>query len=284
MPPGHLTAFFLFDVGDAIDLPRLAAAIGKTVPTRLATKPPTPTYIQYQQAPRAFDADAVGLDLVEGFRARVKAFDYGVVSIALTRPLPETWDAILVSGLEWQDNPRLADATQRMCAELLSRIGRMVARPRDSFLTEDYIVFTTIADPSDDDAERLLASHGTEIAQLLRGERQPLSAQERDEVLRHRISYYATDVVITTWSSAFVCDTEAGARGVLEILEFANSQLLEFRYYDRCSTPSWRERTRRSSAVAGRGLGWDAAITARHGRCTHCSSTSTSSRIAQRTR
>jgi hypothetical protein len=232
MPRGHLTAFFLFDVGDAIDLLRLAEAIDKTVPTRLATKPATPTYLQYQQAPLAFDADAVGLDRIEGFRARIKVFDYGVLSFALTRPLPETWDAMLATGLEWQDNPRLADAAEKLCTELLSRIRTMVTRPRDAFLSEDYVVFTTISDSAGDDVERLLASHGTDIAQLLRAERQPLSAQERDEVLRHRISYYATDVVIPTWSSAFVCDTEAGARGVLDILEFANSQLLEFRYYD----------------------------------------------------
>ncbi len=48
----------------------------------------------------------------------------------------------------------------------------------------------------------------------------------------HRISYLATDLVVPTWNAAFIYDTEAGARGILEILEFANSQLLEFRYYD----------------------------------------------------
>jgi len=60
-----------------------------------------------------------------------------------------------------------------------------------------------------------------------------LSAEERDEVLRHHISYFADDLVIPTWSSAFIRDTESGALAALEIFEFANSQLLEFRYYDR---------------------------------------------------
>ena len=70
------------------------------------------------------------------------------------------------------------------------------------------------------------------IAQLLRGERGALSVEERDEALRHRISYFADDLVIPTWSSAFIRDSEAGAQAAIEILEFANSQLLEFRYYD----------------------------------------------------
>ena len=34
------------------------------------------------------------------------------------------------------------------------------------------------------------------------------------------------------WNAAFVLDSEAGATATLEILEFANSQLLEFRYHD----------------------------------------------------
>jgi len=38
--------------------------------------------------------------------------------------------------------------------------------------------------------------------------------------------------VIPTWNAAFVYDTPAGADAALEIIEFANSQLLQFRYYD----------------------------------------------------
>ena len=93
-------------------------------------------------------------------------------------------------------------------------------------------MFTLHPDDECPDATSLLAAHGGEILQLLRGERKRLSDQERDNVLGHSLSYYTTDMVIPTWSSALVYDTEEGASGALEILEFANSQLLEFRYYD----------------------------------------------------
>src|SRR4029079_4271335 len=81
-------------------------------------------------------------------------------------------------------------------------------------------------------ADQLLAARGAQIAQLLRGESQPLSAQEQEEVLRNRLSYLASDLVVPTWNAAFVYDTEAGAAATLELFEFANSQLLEFRYHD----------------------------------------------------
>jgi hypothetical protein len=51
-------------------------------------------------------------------------------------------------------------------------------------------------------------------------------------VLKHRISYLANDLVIPTWNAAFVYDTPTGMLAALEILEFANSQLLEYRDYD----------------------------------------------------
>jgi hypothetical protein len=136
------------------------------------------------------------------------------------------------AGIRWHDDPTLLADAERVCRRLLDRMGNAVSRHRHAFLNEDYLVFTVHPGPDVPAAVTLLDRHGTEIAQLLRGDREALSEQERENVLSHRISYYATDVVIPTWSSALVFDTEAGALGALEMLEFANSQLLQFRYYD----------------------------------------------------
>jgi hypothetical protein len=233
MPNGHLTAFFLFEVGDAIDLEAVGAQIDVMVSARLAPRPATPPYVQYQQPPLTMDGAAIGLADVNGFRVRLKAFDYGVISVAFTRELPEAWDALLESGLEWQEDGRLEKHAERLCRELLTRIAGAVTRLREGqFLSEDYFVFTVYSDGAGETAEELLSTRGSLIAQLLRNERQQLSSQEREEVLRHRLSYYISDVVVATWNSALVYDSQSGAPGVLEILEFANSQLLEFRYYD----------------------------------------------------
>jgi hypothetical protein len=78
----------------------------------------------------------------------------------------------------------------------------------------------------------LLAQREADIAALLRGERETLSDQERLSVLTHRISFLANDLVVPTWNAAFVYDTPTGTQAALDIVEFANSQLLQFRYYD----------------------------------------------------
>lgn len=231
MPRGYVTAFYLFDIGDAIDLAMVQTLLDASVAAPLTPRPSAPPYLQYLQPPLVVDGSAIGIGEPGEARLRFKAFDYGVVSVALSQPLPPDWDAFIEEGLGWQDNARLAALADERCHQLLQRIGPAITRRHKAFLTEDYIVFVVHPDAGGT-AEQLLASHGGDIAQLLRAEREPLSAQEREEVLRHRISYLAADVVITTWSSAFVYDREPGAQAAIELLEFANSQLLEFRYYD----------------------------------------------------
>jgi hypothetical protein len=229
---GSLTALFLFDVADAIDLRMIRTLVEATAPAPLTPKVTTPSYVQYSQPPIAFDGHTIGIGEVEGFRAKFKAFDYGVVSLALVRPLPSSWDELLVEGLRWQENVGLHQAAERCCRAAVDRLRPAIVRPRPELLAEDYIIFSVTHGAAVLTAENLLERHGPAIAQLLRGDREALSAQEREEVLRHRISYFATDLVVPTWNGAFIYDTEAGAQGVLELLEYANSQLLEFRYYD----------------------------------------------------
>jgi hypothetical protein len=107
-----------------------------------------------------------------------------------------------------------------------------LADVRSDFLSEDYLVFVINELAPSLSAGELVAVHGHDIAAMLHGERHALSAQERHTVLKRRISYLADDLVIATWNAALVYDAPAGAAAALEIVEFANSQLLEFRYYD----------------------------------------------------
>jgi hypothetical protein len=51
-------------------------------------------------------------------------------------------------------------------------------------------------------------------------------------VLQSRISYYANDLTVVGWNAAFLYDSTAGAETAIQLLEYANSQLLEFRHYD----------------------------------------------------
>ncbi len=230
---GQIVAFYLFDVAETADLQAVPALVGgPAVPARLAPKPATPAYVQYGKPPLSFDGEAVGVGDVEGFRPRFRVFDYGVVSVALSRPFQGSWTDLIREAQTLVDNDQLAQRAEQLCHAITERLGPALTAPRSAFLSEDYLVFEVNELEPRLSADQLLVAHGHDIATILRGERQTLSEQERSKILRHRISYLEDDLVVPTWNTALVVDTPAGARAAIEILEFANSQLLEFRHYD----------------------------------------------------
>lgn len=235
MPPiesGFITAFYLFDVAEAVKLAALPGLMARAgVPARLAPKS-TPAYVQYQTPPLSFDGEAIGVSDFDGFQVRFKVFDYGVVSVKLTRPFSGTWAALLAAGYALTDDDSLEERVEQVCRRFVDRVAPALVERRETFLSEDYFVFGVNGLDRPVPAETLLAEHGGEVAQLVRGERRPLSRQEVAEILRSTLSYLADDLVVPTWNGTFIYDTAASAQDTMEILEFANSQLLEFRYYD----------------------------------------------------
>jgi hypothetical protein len=228
-----ITAFYLFDIAEQIDLAALQPAIGMgATSARFTPKSGAPSYVRYATPPVIVEGDGLGLAEVDGFRPRVKFFDYGVLSLALTRPFAGSWTDLLTLSQKYIENEALETQAEEIARELARRYASFMIAGRAHFLSEDYLVFTVTGFEQPMSAEDLLARHSEEIALLVRGERYALSQQERDEILKGRLSYLADDLVVPTWNAALVYDTEAGAQATLEIFEFANSQLLEFRYYD----------------------------------------------------
>ena len=229
----QIYAFYLFDVAETVNLAAIPALIGgPTVAARLAPKSPTPAYVQYENPPLSFEGDLIGVSDIAGFRTRFRFYDYGVISVALSRPFSGPWSQLVTLGQELIENDELGRLAEEQCRAVAARVAPALAGSRAELLSEDYLVFCVHELERPLTAVDVVKAHGEEIAAMLRGERQALSVQEKRTVLKHRISYLADDLVITTWNAALVYDTHAGAASALEILEFANSQLLEFRYYD----------------------------------------------------
>ena len=86
-------------------------------------------------------AKSLGIPELAGFRARFKIFDYGVISVALSRPLASTWPEIVQQGLQWQEDQTLPAETEARCRALVARLAPAMTAPRTKFLTEDYFVF-----------------------------------------------------------------------------------------------------------------------------------------------
>jgi hypothetical protein len=123
---------------------------------------------------------------------------------------------------------RFAESTvSRICDEYGYALDE-----RHPALIEDYLIIEIERFWEAVDAETLLADHSGALASLLLGEGKLLSATETEEALRMRFSYHEDDLTIVQWDTAFVYDRRESARAIEDILEFANSQLLELRTYD----------------------------------------------------
>jgi hypothetical protein len=228
-----ITAFYLFDVAEQIDLAQLRRLVGGGASAaRLPTKAFAPSYLQYAVPPVVVDGEAFETGELDGFHVRAKFFDYGVISLALTRRFAGEWSELLGLSQKYMENDDLELRAEKIARQLAERFAPSMTTSRGKFLSEDYLVFavTRLAEPAT--ADDLINGCADQIAQLVHGEPQLLSRQERDETIRNRLSYLSDDLVVPTWNAAFVYDTEPGVHAALEIFEFANSQLLEFRYYD----------------------------------------------------
>lgn len=230
---GFVTALYLFDVAEAIDLHAVKDRLGAHASVaRLDDKSAGPSRIRYIQPPVVAAGESLACKQLDGFNVRVKFYDYGVVSLTLTKTFAGSWAELVVLGQTLIESEPLEQHAADACQRIVSTMEGALHGRRTAFLDEDYLVFAVTALEEPLGAEDLVEQHGADIAQLLRGERQPLSRQERETVLRQGLSYLADDLVVPAWNAAFIYDAVPPVLQAVEILEFANSQLLELRYYD----------------------------------------------------
>jgi hypothetical protein len=144
-------------------------------------------------------------------------------------------------------------------------VASALVDPNPFELSEDYVIIyvQTVRHGSVPvRATELVEHQGEAIAQIVRGEVANFSPTERAEILESRLSYYETDLIVAGWSAALVYDAPEGARPTIQLLEYANTQLLEFRYYDSVLTSLlqtvYPTLNKRVGAFSGWRLGRDA--------------------------
>lgn len=228
---GAVRAYYLFDVADTIDLVKIDALGGETrAPAALPLRGQAPPYLQFPVPPVVANLPDADFDGVRS-RVRAKFYDYGVISVCLTFPFAGTWNELDALAERARGDERILrfaeSAVTRLCESSAEALDE-----RHVPLVEDYLIVEIERFSEPIDAERLLKENSGELSRLLLGERRPLSASESAEALRTRFSYHEDDLTIVQWDTAIVYDDSESARAIEEILEFANSQLLELRTYD----------------------------------------------------
>ena len=235
---GSAVVYRLFDVGYEIALDRALDLLAGSAPERVRpvrgeaqalqiVNPPVTVILGHERV-------AVG-GVERPIEISARVFDFGVVSLRARVELPPAmpWDEFSALGLALETAPAMTALFSQHLRLLTERIAVAVERPMLASQTEDYVVYrvSRLTDASG----RPVSPHrlrDDDVAHLLLNETRPLSAAARRELLPHRFAYYEDDLAILTWENALVVEPRVDDADVQFILEFANAQLLELRYYD----------------------------------------------------
>jgi hypothetical protein len=233
---GSVLVLIQFDVCEELRLDRLQTAKERTVQQQPRMKHAAPAYVRYERPPIVEPIEPLQLESGERLQGEIKYYDYGVVSVVFHLPFRGDWDNLVHLASRWVWDIDFASRAEPVVKSRLAQSAEAMVRPYSKWLSEDYFIFHVSEAPGTPSANELIRDHGFEIAQVVRGDRQRLSAGECNEVLHSQISYYANDVAVIGWNAAFLYDSTSGAEMAIQLLEYANSQLLEFRHYDELLT------------------------------------------------
>ena len=221
---------FAFDIGYEIDLDRARAMLpGES--GLLARRRRTPESIQYRPAPLRLTLDASGMALPGGLattrppRAELTVFDFAAISLMVQFPVRASpYELRELAGNLAEPGP-LNVAARLVVNPWIERLKTVVDGFEVSDLIEEYIVFQI-----GDVKPEWITSNIDWIAGLIRLESGPLSAAEVREATKLGFSYTPDDLVMLDWAAGFVADRDCA--DTLQVIEFANVQLLEFRHID----------------------------------------------------
>ena len=232
---GSVLVLIQFDVCEEIKLDSLRDIFGARRQDA-SFKHPAPGYVRFQRPPVVEPVEPMMLESGERLDVQIKYYDYGVLSVVFELPFSGDWDTLVRLAGRWVWDTDFTSFAQKIVKQKIERARPALVKLYDSWLHEDYFVFHVrdiVGNPS---AAELLASQGGRIAQIVRGENCALSDGEQQEIMQSKISYYPNDLAVISWNAAFLYDTSSGAETVIQLLEYANSQLLEFRHYDELLT------------------------------------------------
>ena len=235
---GSVNYLYIYDVGSEIDITQVERVAKLTKPVGFEYTKLMPNYITVSPSPLLITADSEVAE-VQGIRqgtvevaVAAKAYEVGAISVTVSIPL----DGESLENLTKYSSPTLVlsgrtfqvkDLALSTVKKVLSDIGPYVNNLRMTTEPEEYTTFCVDCAPLDGTADEMLAK-------ILTGDTSDtqMSQSQIASTLKSRTSYYADDAVFIDWSAALVVDPSGDYGAILLVIELANLQLLEMRYYD----------------------------------------------------
>ncbi len=238
---GSFRALLLYDIAEEFDVAKLGKLLGAEPPARSpGFKLSAPGYVRFERAPLTETCEPILLATGETAHASMRFFDYGVVSLEVELPFETDWPGLIALSNRWIEAGEVEQRALKHVRDRVNGLTPALTKPYAEWIDEAYYIVDLRA--VYDSAGRrllgqeLLTEYGREVSLVIRGETQSLSDVEQKEVLSSSLSYYPSDLLVVGWLAAIVYDSTEGAAPMIQLLEYANTQLLEYRRYDEILT------------------------------------------------
>jgi hypothetical protein len=233
---GKILIYRLYDVANEIDLLKVEQKLEIEAKRLKIERRPFSKAFEFANPPVSFQLKDIEKD-INGKKYIVKiyckAYDFGVASIILEIPVIDI-DIPSFEELAFflEANKDIDNECENQLKQLISILKESSSELEISRFEEDYtIFFIELFDP-DISVNKFLDSY--DISKLMLYEENPLESRIKDELMSRRFSYYQNDGVVLNLDNALIIEP-SGSMEIADIIEFANAQLLELRYYDHIS-------------------------------------------------
>ena len=232
---GKIIIYRVFDVSAEIDLSLVESKAKEGAKRLRLSRYPYMKALEFTNPPVSFELSGFSRDLFgrnTGISVIAKAYDFGALSLAFYVPVPEgtSFFDIETVAKALDTDESIDKKALEYIKQLINNFGEAIKSPGiNEEYVEDYMIFLIQELEQKLEIPEFLGRY--DPSRLLLYETREISPQTREETLKHRFSYYPDDLVIVHLDNAFVIEP-SGSSDILDILEFANAQLLELRYYD----------------------------------------------------
>jgi len=234
---GKILIYRFFEIGSEVDLKKMAELVqARQNTTRFRLDRPGKTGLVIANDPITVHLGLTELT-IDGVKVNAeldaRVWDFGGMSLcfhlSIVPGMP--WDE-LVRLAAWLERDQNIDVIARAKAkDFQQEICGAISVLNDWPQFEDYVVyFLQEVDGLGDNAMHIFDK--ADVAALIMAEpKESLSEQVKKTVRDFAAQYSKGDLTVIDWNSALVIEP-SGSMDVPMVLEFANSQLLEMRYYD----------------------------------------------------
>src|SRR5580704_14285835 len=135
---GSLWMLVLYDVAEQIHLDKLQGLLNTApLPVQPRFKHPAPEYVRFERAPVVEELGGVAIEASgQQADARMKYFDYGVVSVELELKFEATWEELIRLSNRWINAPEVERCTSELLRGCLAKVAPALRLPYAATLNE----------------------------------------------------------------------------------------------------------------------------------------------------